>query len=72
MELVEVPHEELDTLGCNVLALAPRRCLTLEGNPVTRARLEAAGAEVRTFEGREICLEGHGGPTCLTRPLSRG
>ena len=71
IELVEVPDEEFGRLGCNVLAVAPRRCVMVEGCPVTRRRLEAAGAEVRTFEGREICLKGQGGPTCLTRPVVR-
>lgn len=71
IELVEVPDEELGTLGCNVLAVAPRRCVMVQGNPVTRRRLEGARAEVRTFSGREICLKGQGGPTCLTRPLVR-
>ena len=71
--LVEVPDEEFDrTMGCNVLALAPRKCLAIEGNPVTRARLEAAGCEVVTYKGEEISLKGGGGPTCLTRPLVRG
>ncbi len=72
MHLVEVPDAEFGTLGCNVLAVAPRKCLMVKGNPRTRARLEAAGAEVRVFSGREICRQGAGGPTCLTRPLSRG
>jgi N-dimethylarginine dimethylaminohydrolase len=70
--LVEVPDEELDTLGCNVLAVAPRRCVMVEGSPRTRKRLEEAGAEVLTYKGEEICLKGEGGPTCLTRPLLRG
>lgn len=69
--LIEVPDEEFDSLGCNVLAVAPGRCVVVEGNPVTRSRLEAAGVEVRTFPGREICRKGMGGPTCLTRPLRR-
>jgi N-dimethylarginine dimethylaminohydrolase len=69
--LVEVPHEEFTTLGANVLALAPRRCLMLDGNPRTRARLERAGAEVRVYRGTEISLKGGGGPTCLTRPILR-
>lgn len=69
--LVEVPDEEFGSLGCNVLAVAPGRCVMVEGNPRTRSRLEAAGAEVRTFPGEEICLKGMGGPTCLTRPLRR-
>ncbi len=72
IELVEVAAEEFETLGCNVLALAPRRCLMAEGNPQTRTRLEAAGCEVRTYDGAEISLKGQGGPTCLTRPLVRG
>lgn len=71
-ELVEVPDEEFDGLGCNVLAVGPRRCVALEGNPVTRRRMEAAGVEVHTYGGREISLKGGGGPTCLTRPLERG
>ena len=58
-------------MGANVLALAPRVCLMVEGNPVTRARLEAAGARVQTYAGTEISLKGGGGPTCLTRPLVR-
>jgi dimethylargininase len=70
--IVEVPEEEFATQGPNVLALAPRRALMLEGNPVTRRRLEAAGCEVLTYRGREISLKAEGGPTCLTRPLRRG
>lgn len=69
--LVEVPEEEFPTMGPNVLALAPRRCLMLEGNPVTRRRLEQAGCEVLTYRGREISLKAEGGPTCLTRPIWR-
>jgi N-dimethylarginine dimethylaminohydrolase len=71
IELVEVPDEEFETMGGNVLALAPRRCLMLAGNPKTRAALERAGAEVIEYEGREISVKGAGGPTCLTRPLER-
>ena len=71
-ELVEVPDEEFESMGCNVLAVGPRRCVVLEGNPVTRRRLEAAGAEVHGYRGREISAKGGGGPTCLTRPIARG
>jgi N-dimethylarginine dimethylaminohydrolase len=70
-ELIDVPPDEYDALGCNVLAVAPRRALMLSGLPRTRARLEAAGCDVRTFDGEEIARKGHGGPTCLTRPLLR-
>jgi N-dimethylarginine dimethylaminohydrolase len=69
--IVEVPEKELATMGPNVLALAPRVALALEGSPVTRRRLEAAGVDVRTYVGEEISLKGDGGPTCLTRPLDR-
>jgi N-dimethylarginine dimethylaminohydrolase len=72
MRLVEVPDEEFDSMGANVLAVSPRRALMLDGNPVTRARLEAAGVEVLTYDGSEISVKGGGGPTCLTRPLTRG
>ncbi|MBW8875672.1 MAG: amidinotransferase [Acidobacteria bacterium] len=71
VQLVEVPEEELPTQGPNVLALAPRKALLLEGNPVTRRRLEEAGCEVITYRGREISLKAEGGPTCLTRPIWR-
>jgi N-dimethylarginine dimethylaminohydrolase len=69
--LVEVPEAEFESMGTNVLALAPRRVLMLDGNPVTRRRLEAAGAEVLVYAGTEISVKGGGGPTCLTRPLRR-
>jgi dimethylargininase len=69
---VEVPPEEFETMGPNVLALAPGRCLMLQGNPITRRRLEAAGCEVQTYRGDEISLKAEGGPTCLTRPILRG
>jgi dimethylargininase len=69
--LVEVPEEEFPTQGPNVLALAPGKCLMLEGNPVTRRRLEEAGCEVLTYRGQEISLKAEGGPTCLTRPVWR-
>ena len=72
IELVEVPDVEFDSMGCNVLALAPRKCLMLSGNPVTRERMEAHGVEAVELSGEEISLKGGGGPTCLTRPLVRG
>jgi dimethylargininase len=69
---VEVPDEEFDSMGCNVLALAPGKALMMDGNPVTKARLEADGVEVLTYEASEISLNRQGGPTCLTRPILRG
>ena len=66
-----MPEEEFATQAPNVLALGPRKLLMLEGNPVTRRRLEEAGCEVLTYRGREISLKAEGGPTCLTRPVWR-
>lgn len=71
MTLVEVPESEFASMGANVLALAPRRCVMIAGNSTTRARIEAAGGTVSEYEGSEISLKGGGGPTCLTRPLQR-
>jgi len=72
IKLVEVPDSEFDSMGCNVLAIAPRRCLMLQGNPKTAAALRAAGAEVIEIAGADISEKGQGGPTCLTRPILRG
>ena len=72
IETVEVPDEELETQGPNVLALGPRHALALDGNPETRRRMEGAGVEVVVYRGDEISRKGDGGPTCLTRPLLRG
>lgn len=72
VRLVEVPEHEFLTMGTNVLALAPGECLMLAGNPITQARLEQAGCEVRTYKGDEISHKAEGGATCLTRPILRG
>lgn len=69
--VVEVPDEELESMGPNVLALGPRRALALAGNDETRRRLEQAGVDVVTYRGDEISRKGDGGPTCLTRPILR-
>jgi N-dimethylarginine dimethylaminohydrolase len=71
ISVVEVPDEEFDAMGPNVLALGPRRALALEGNVETRRRMERAGVDVVTYRGDEISRKGDGGPTCLTRPVLR-
>jgi dimethylargininase len=71
VEIVEVPDEEFETQGPNVLALGPRHALALDGNPDTRRRMERAGVDVVVYRGDEISRKGDGGPTCLTRPLLR-
>lgn len=69
---IEMDYAERDTLACNVLSLGGRRLLAIEENRRTNDRLRRAGFDVRTFPGSEICINGSGGPTCLTRPLLRG
>lgn len=68
---VEVPDHEFDSMGCNVLAIAPRKVVVVKGNPETKRRLEAANCEVAEYDGWEISVKGGGGPTCLTRPIER-
>ncbi|GAB5410078.1 MAG: dimethylarginine dimethylaminohydrolase family protein [Balneolaceae bacterium] len=69
--LIEVPDEEFESMGCNVLALSPRNCLMVAGNPITESRIRKAGGKVTTYSGTEISVKGGGGPTCLTRPMLR-
>jgi N-dimethylarginine dimethylaminohydrolase len=72
MRLLEVPEEEFSrTQATNVLTVAPRKCIMLDGNPVTRELLEMADCEVLTFPGEPLSLKAEGGPTCLTRPVWR-
>jgi len=68
---IEIDYSERETLACNVLSLGNNRLLALEENVKTNAKLRAAGFDVRTFFGSELCINGSGGPTCLTRPLLR-
>ena len=71
IKLVEVPDEEYDSMGCNVLAVSPRKVIMIKNNPITLQRLEAENVEVHTYDGSEISIKGSGGPTCLTRPFMR-
>jgi N-dimethylarginine dimethylaminohydrolase len=70
-QLLEVPEEEFESMGCNILAIAPRDCLMVDGNPKTQKLLEQAGCSVKVYKGENISVKGGGGPTCLTRPLLR-
>jgi N-dimethylarginine dimethylaminohydrolase len=70
-ELIEIDYTERETLACNVLSLGEKRLLALAENPKTNQKLRSAGFDVRTFSGSELCINGSGGPTCLTRPLLR-
>jgi N-dimethylarginine dimethylaminohydrolase len=69
--LLEIDYAERDTLACNVLSLGSKRLIALEENKKTNNRMREAGFDVRTFPGSELCINGSGGPTCLTRPLVR-
>jgi N-dimethylarginine dimethylaminohydrolase len=70
-EFIHIDDSERDTLACNVLALGEKRLLAIAENHKTNDRLRRAGFDVRTFPGSELCINGSGGPTCLTRPLLR-
>jgi N-dimethylarginine dimethylaminohydrolase len=69
--LLEIEYTERNSLACNVLSLGGKRMIALEENVRTNQRMHDAGFDVRTFPGSEICINGAGGPTCLTRPLLR-
>jgi N-dimethylarginine dimethylaminohydrolase len=70
-KFIEIDVSERDTLACNVLALGNNRLLAIEENKKTNTRLRQAAFEVRTFPASELCINGSGGPTCLTRPMLR-
>lgn len=69
--LVEIEYSERATLACNVLSLGRKRLIAIEENVKSNQIMRDAGFDVRTFPGSEICINGSGGPTCLTRPLLR-
>jgi N-dimethylarginine dimethylaminohydrolase len=71
IKLLDMPDDEFDTMGCNILAVSPRKCIMLSGNPQTKEMLESEGVQVWEYKGDEISLKGAGGPTCLTRPILR-
>ena len=69
--LIEIDYSERGTLACNILSLGEQRLLAIAENQKTNEKLRHAGFEVATFPGSELCINGSGGPTCLTRPLAR-
>ena len=71
IELIDVPDEEYESMGCNVLTVAPRKAIMISGNSKTKQLLEKNNVEVYTYDGTEISIKGAGGPTCLTRPFLR-
>jgi len=71
IQLVDVLDSEFETMACNILAVSPRKCVMISGNPQTKQLLENKGIEIWEYGGEEISKKGAGGPTCLTRPLLR-
>ena len=71
IKMIEVPDAEFESMGCNVLTVAPRKSIVIAGNPITKQKLADEGVEVFEFKGENLCLKGGGGPTCLTRPIRR-
>jgi len=74
IEMIVAPPEEFadsNGLNLNVLPLSPKKVIMVDGFPLTRAAMEAAGCEVQTFEADALCIACEGGPTCLTRPVLR-
>lgn len=73
-ELLVAPEADFASslgLNLNVLALAPRNLIAVDGFPDTVAMMRAAGCTVEVFAADELCIPCEGGPTCLTRPLWR-
>ena len=73
-ELIELPYEEYEksgTLSGNILALAPGKCVMIDGFEQTRKLLEEAGINVQVFPGDALCIGCEGGPTCMSRPIYR-
>lgn len=71
IKLLEVNDKEYNYLGCNVLALAPRVCVLMDGNPEITKKLTDEGCTVYTYEGHEVSYKGNGGVTCFTHPIVR-
>ncbi len=71
IQLLEVSDSEFESMACNILAVSPRKCIMISGNPQIKQLLEDKGVEVWEYGGEDISKKGAGGPTCLTRPLLR-
>ena len=66
VEVVEVPDEEFETQGPNVLALGPRQALALDGNP-----RPVAGWSVPASTSPSIVARRSRGRATVARPASR-
>jgi N-dimethylarginine dimethylaminohydrolase len=70
IEIIPVEREELDTLGCNVLALGRRRIISSGSAPRVDEAVRRRGFAVSTVALDEFTQCG-GGVHCLTMPLAR-
>jgi N-dimethylarginine dimethylaminohydrolase len=71
VRILPLPLEDFDSLGCNILCVAPGKVIMASGNASTASMLEAAGIEVTTLKADDLMWAGNGGPTCLTLALER-
>ena len=74
VELLNIPEDEYfdsNTLAVNILALAPRNLVSLDGYPKTLDLLSKSKCKLNLFSGSELCIKAEGGPTCLTRAIWR-
>jgi len=71
IDIIPCPLSEFDSLGCNVLALGNSEVISLAGNWQCAQQMRDAGLVVHEFHGPDLCLAGNGGPTCLTRVITR-
>jgi len=69
--LIHSPEDEFLSLGTNVLALGNNRVMIEDTNVKTMNQLSKAGFTVIPFNAPDLCIAGSGGPTCLTRIISR-
>ncbi|MBI1392324.1 MAG: hypothetical protein GC152_06225 [Alphaproteobacteria bacterium] len=67
---MSVAYPEQRRQATNVVQAAPGRVIAYDGNPATKAALEADGVSVDAFFARDL-WSWHGGPHCLTQPLER-
>jgi len=69
-DLIELPRDERSHLGANLLPLAPRKTIAVEGNEKIKKLLEDHDVEVIDVEMEEL-IKGGGGPRCSTLELLR-
>ncbi len=71
LEASDEEFEASNGLNLNVLSVAPRNCIAVDGFPRTVGLMRDAGCRVACFEADALCIPCEGGPTCLTLPLWR-